>query len=152
MTKKSQEYLEKRYRSAEKKEKSFSDSLSLIKRKYLASKFARNTSKMIRHGMSGVGTEAVETKEMAQSFFKLLESKLDIKNRKEPPTEEEVKVAIEQLKDLGRFSFFGAISIIPGGGFSLIGIEILAKKLGVKNFTFVPSAFRKEDKPTENTK
>ena len=91
---------------------------------------------------------------MAQSFFRLLEHKLNLGERKDPPTEEEVKEAIEQLKDIGRFSIFATISIIPGGGFSLIGLELLARKFGVKNFTFVPSAFRKKfnmDKDEEET-
>jgi copper homeostasis protein CutC len=95
--------------------------------------------------MEGMGQEAKETKEMANSFFKLLESKLDLQNRKTPPSQEEVKAAIEQLKDIGRFSVFTTISILPGGGFSLIGLEILARKFGVKSFTFIPSAFRKKD-------
>lgn len=107
-------------------------------------KFANSTRRAIKKTMNGVGEEATQTKEMAQSFFKLLESKLDLSNRTEPPTREEVKAAIEQLKDVGRFSIFATISILPGGGFSLIGLELLARKFGVKNFTFVPSAFRKK--------
>jgi len=91
-----------------------------------------------------VGNEAAETQVMARSFFRILENKLNLKNRREPPTEEEVKAAIEQLKDVGRFSLFATVSILPGGGFSLIGLELLARKFGVKNFTLVPSAFRKK--------
>ena len=67
-------------------------------------------------------------------------------NRKEPPSEEEVKAAIEQLKDIGRISVFATVSILPGGGFSLIGLELLARKYGIKNFTLVPSSFRKKRK------
>ncbi|MCD6347401.1 MAG: hypothetical protein J7L96_08285 [Bacteroidales bacterium] len=103
-------------------------------------------------GMQGVGQEAAETKVMAESFFKMLEHKLDLRNRKEPPSEEEVKAAIEQLKDVGRFSLFATISIIPGGGFSLIGLELLSRKLGVKRFTLVPSSFRKKEiLPVQNS-
>ena len=69
--------------------------------------------------------------------------KLKLDERTEPPSEEEVKEAIEQLKDVGRVSFFATISILPGGALSLIGLEVLAAKCGVKNFTFIPSAFRK---------
>jgi hypothetical protein len=47
---------------------------------------------------------------------------------------------------MGRFSVFATVSILPGGGFSLIGLELLARKFGVNNFTFVPSAFRKKEK------
>jgi parvulin-like peptidyl-prolyl isomerase len=111
--------------------------------KQKARRFASKSKRMIDSAMKGVGQEAKETEEMVKSFFSLLESKLDLKRRKVPPTEEEVKAAVEQLKDLGRFSVFATISIIPGGGFSLIGLELLAKKFGLKKFTFLPSAFRK---------
>lgn len=109
---------------------------------YQSRKFARKSAKILKRTMKGMGQEARETKEMYHSFFKLLECKLNIHERKTPPTEEEIKAAWDQLIDVGRFSFFAGISIIPGGGFSLIGIEILARKLGIKSFTFVPSAFR----------
>jgi len=105
--------------------------------------YAANTRRLIINAVDGVEQEAKETEEMAQSFFRLLGHKLRLGERKEPPTEEEVKEAIEQLKDVGRLSVFATISIIPGGGFSLIGLELLARKFGVKNFTFVPSSFRK---------
>jgi hypothetical protein len=106
-------------------------------------KYADKTKKLIEKAIDGVEQEARETEKMAHSFFRLLEHKLKLGNRSEPPTEQEVKEAIEQLKDVGRFSIFATISIIPGGGFSLIGLEVLARKFGVKNFTFVPSSFRK---------
>ncbi len=116
-------------------------------------KYAEKTRKLIQITLGGVGQEARETEEMAQSFFRLLSNKLNLKNRKEPPSEEEVKQAIAQLKDVGRLSVFATISIIPGGGFSLIGLELLARKFGVKNFTFVPSSFRKSniDLPKQET-
>lgn len=105
--------------------------------------YATTSKRLIGEAVKGVGQEAKETEEMAHSFFRLLEHKLRLSNRAIPPTEKEVKEAIEQLKDVARFSIFATISIIPGGGFSLIGLEILAKKFGVKNFTFIPSSFRK---------
>ena len=111
--------------------------------KKYAKKYASKVKDAFDSGMKKTGTEARETQEMAASFFKLLEHKLNLNNRTEPPTEEEVRVAIEQLKDVGRVSFFATISILPGGAFSLIGLEILAAKFGLKNFTFIPSAFRK---------
>jgi len=88
--------------------------------------------------------EWCETQDMAQSFFKVLEHKLNLNERSEPPSKEEVKKALEQLMDVGRFSFFASVSILPGGGVSLIGLELLARKFGVKNFSFVPSSFRKK--------
>lgn len=122
----------------------FNKYINTIKNLRFAQKFANSSKRAIVNTMAGFGQEAKETKVMAKSFFKLLESKLDLKNRKEPPTPEEVKAAIEQLKDVGRVSVFATISILPGGGFSLIGLELLARKFGVKNFTFVPSAFRRK--------
>ena len=107
-------------------------------------KYARHSKRLIKKGVRGLSQEAKETEDMARFFFKLLERKLNLKSRKDPPTEEEVKAAIEQLKDVGRLSVFASISILPGGGFSLLGLEYLAKKFGIKNFTFIPSAFRKK--------
>ena len=112
--------------------------------------FARKTKRSIIYLGKGFGQEYEETKNMAKVFFSLLEDKLNLNDRETMPTEEEVKKAIEQLKDIGRLSIFTSVSIFPGGGFSLIGLEILAKKFGIKNFTFIPSAFRhKKNKDTK---
>lgn len=111
---------------------------------YLAARvYAKKAKEAFDTGVGKMGTEAKETREMAQSFFRLLANKLNLDNRTDPPTEQEVREAIEQLKDVGRVSFFATISILPGGAFSLIGLEVLAAKFGLKNFTFIPSAFRK---------
>ena len=111
-----------------------------------AKKYAEKTSKLISEGISAFGKEAEETEQMALSFFKLLEAKLDLSGRKEPPSEEEVKAAIEQLKDVGRFSFFTTMVILPGGVISLLGLEMLARKFGIKGFNLIPSSFRKQKK------
>lgn len=116
-------------------------------RSYLfARKYAIKTKKLLQEGVSIVGEEAGETEEMARSFFKLLEAKLDLSGRKVPPTEEEVKAAIEQLKDVGRFSIFTTLVILPGGVISLVGLELLARKFGIKTFNLIPSSFRKRQK------
>jgi hypothetical protein len=104
--------------------------------------FAEKARKGIEQGMGKLGSEATETKEMARSFFRLLEHKLNMQERTVPPTEEEVLEAIEQLKDVGRLSVFTTAVILPGGVFSLLGLEILARKFGIE-FTFFPSSFRK---------
>lgn len=111
-----------------------------------AKKYAEKTSQLIVEGVAAFGKEAEETEKMALSFFKLLEAKLDLSGRKEPPTEEEVKEAIEQLKDVGRFSFFTTMVILPGGVVSLLGLELLARKFGIKGFNLIPSSFRKKKK------
>ncbi len=112
--------------------------------KLFARTYARKGKKAIDKAMNGLGKEAVETREMAELFFRLLEEKLNLENRSEPPTKEEVRAAIEQLKDVGRFSVFITAVILPGGVFSLIGLELLARKFGI-NFTIVPSSFRKKN-------
>ena len=70
-----------------------------------ARKYAAKTNKLINEGVQAVGQEAEETEKMARSFFKMLEAKLDLSGRTEPPSEEEVKEAIEQLKDVGSVLF-----------------------------------------------
>jgi hypothetical protein len=116
-------------------------------RSYLfARKYASKTKGLIDEGVRALGKEADETEQMARSFFKLLEAKLDLSGRKEPPTEEEVKAAIEQLKDVGRFSIFTTLVILPGGVVSLVGLELLARKFGIKGFNLIPSSFRKGKK------
>jgi len=117
-----------------------------IRSRRFAKKYAEKTSKLISEGVTAFGKEAEETEQMALSFFKLLEAKLDLSGRKEPPTEEEVKAAIEQLKDVGRFSFFTTMVILPGGVVSLLGLELLARKFGIKGFNLIPSSFRKKKK------
>ena len=64
-----------------------------------AKKYAAKTSVLIHEGVKAVGEEAEETEQMARSFFKMLEAKLDLSGRTEPPSEEEVKAAIEHHLD-----------------------------------------------------
>jgi hypothetical protein len=110
-----------------------------------ANKYASKARGFIDKTMKGIDKEAEETREMASSFFRLLEHKLQLNERTDPPSKEEVKAAIEQLKDVGRYSVFITAVILPGGVVSLVGLELLAKKYGIK-FSFIPSAFRKDPK------
>ncbi len=114
-----------------------------------ASTYARKAKKAIDKAMAGLGKEAVETREIAELFFRLLDEKLNLENRTEPPTKKEVKDAIEQLKDVGRFSIFITAVILPGGVFSLIGLELLARKFGI-NFTIIPSSFKNKSNKQES--
>ncbi len=109
-------------------------------------KYAAKTSRLISKGIHTLGQEAEETEQMARSFFRMLEAKLDLSGRTDPPTKEEVKAAIEQLKDVGRFSIFATLVVLPGGVISLAGLELLARKFGIKGFNLVPSSFRKKKK------
>ena len=117
---------------------------SVILNKLRELKVAAKTKRLINEGVRAFGEEAEETEQMARSFFKLLEAKLDLSGRTEPPSEEEVKAAIEQLKDVGRFSIFTTLVILPGGVVSLLGLELLASKFGIRGFNLIPSSFRKK--------
>jgi hypothetical protein len=113
--------------------------------KIFAKRYARKAKFHIDRVLKGVDKEAVETREMASSFFRLLEHKLKLSERTDPPSKEEVKAALRQLKDVGRFSIFVTAVILPGGVISLIGLELLAKQYGI-NFSLIPSAFKKKKK------
>ena len=128
------------------KDKAWDTPITEFRSRRFAKKYAEKTSKLISEGVTAFGKEAEETEQMARSFFKLLEAKLDLSGRKKPPSEEEVKAAIEQLKDVGRFSFFTTMVILPGGVVSLLGLELLARKFGIKGFNLIPSSFRKQKK------
>jgi len=112
--------------------------------KIFANRYAKKASGFIDKTMKGIDKEAGETREMAGSFFRLLEHKLRLNDRTDPPSKEEVKAAVEQLKDMGRYSVFVTAVLLPGGVVSLVGLEILARKYGIE-FSFIPSAFRKEN-------
>jgi hypothetical protein len=120
-----------------------------------AYRFADGAKRSVEDFLQGMGEEYNETLEMSRFFFKLLEDKLRLRERETPPSKEEVKKAIEQLKDMGRVGVFASVSILPGGGLSLLGLEVLARKFGIKNFSFIPSAFRKrfyrDDNGNRNT-
>lgn len=105
--------------------------------------YVRKATKGLRKTVSGLGQEATETRQMAESFFRLLSHKLRLDDRTDPPTREEVREALEQLKDVGKMSVFVSAVILPGGVFSLLGLELLAKKLGIR-FSFIPSAFKND--------
>ena len=47
---------------------------------------------------------------------------------------------------MGRFSIFTTMVILPGGVVSLVGLELLARRFGIKSFTLIPSSFRKKRK------
>jgi len=115
-----------------------------------AKKYADKTGDLIMKSLRALGQEAEETEQMARSFFKVLESKLDLSERSEPPTEQEVKAAIEQLKDVGRFSIFTTLVVLPGGVISLIGLELLARRFGISEFTLIPSSFKKRKRSQQD--
>jgi hypothetical protein len=111
-----------------------------------AKSYAEKTGDLIMNTLKAFGQEAEETEQMVRSFFRMLEAKLNLSERSQPPNREEVEAAIEQLKDVGRFSIFSTLVFIPGGVISLVGLELLARRFGIRGFTLVPSSFRKRKK------
>lgn len=107
--------------------------------------FARNARQRIEQTASRFGREGKETREMAETYFRLLSQRLELSERDTPPSPEEVKAANDQLKDVARVSIFASVSIIPAGAASLMGLELLARSFGIKSFTLVPSSFRKDN-------
>ncbi len=110
-----------------------------------ARRYARKAKQHIDRTIQGFGREAAETREMASSFYRMLAHKLNLNERKDPPDIEEVRAAVDQLKDVGRFSVFVTAVLLPGGVISLLGLELLARKYGI-DFSLVPSSFRKTGK------
>ena len=110
--------------------------------KIFARRYARKAKQQVDKAMKGFDQEAEETKVMARSFYRLLEHKLDLSNRTDPPSKEEERAAVDQLKDVGRYSVFVTAVVLPGGVVSLVGLELLARKYEIK-FSIIPSSFKK---------
>ena len=101
-------------------------------------KFAEWAVGTARKAKTGLKREKEETKEMFQTFFKLLKHKL---KNKQKPTDEEIRAAIMQLKDIGKVALVAGILLgpIPGDEPLLFGMELLARKFGM---TVFPSALK----------
>lgn len=88
--------------------------------------------------------EGIETKNMVRTFVKQGRGQLLLSKEHEPPTEEEIREAMEQLKDLPKFlPFFVFIAVpVPGvtEGYVLLAVSI-EKWLG-ERFSLLPSHFR----------
>lgn len=102
--------------------------------------------------------EGIETKNMVKTFVKKGKGHLLLSKNSEP-TEEEIKQAIEQLKDLPKFlPFFVFITVpVPGvtEGYVLLAVS-LEKWLG-QRFSLLPSQFKtifqkgEQDKAADDT-
>jgi len=103
-----------------------------------AKKFAEWAVDKAKQAKVGLKREKQETKEMFQTFLKLLKYKL---KNKEKPTDTEILAAIMQLKDISKVALVAAILLgpIPGDEPLLFGLELLARKYGM---TVFPSALK----------
>lgn len=89
--------------------------------------------------------EGVETKKMLHTFVKKGKSHVLVSTASETPTEEELREAIDQLKDLPKFlPFFVFITVpVPGVTESYVLLAFTLEKWLGRRFSLLPSQFRK---------
>lgn len=88
--------------------------------------------------LKGLKQERTETQDMMKTFFTLLTQKLPRGRQPEP---EEVKAAIEQLKDVNRMAGLLVLASMPG---SVVTLPILCKLANKYGIEIMPSAFKDE--------
>ncbi len=100
---------------------------SLVK----AKKYAEVAIKKLQQAKTGLKKEGELTSEMIDTFFRLLKSMM-AKYKSEKPTNDEVKKALFQLKQVGKVGFVGALLMgpIPGDEPLIIILEIVARRFG----------------------
>ena len=88
--------------------------------------------------------ESIETKNMVRTFVKQGKGQLLLSKQSEPPTEEEIRIAMEQLKDLPKFlPFFVFIAVpVPGVTESYVLLAVSLEKWMGEKFSLLPSHFR----------
>lgn len=100
--------------------------------------------------------EAVETRDMATTFGKILGKKLRLNKNGELPNEQEIKEAISQLKDIPKFlPFFTMVFLpVPGITEAYIFLAFTLEKLSKGGISLLPSQISKvvkgEKKKTKN--
>lgn len=89
--------------------------------------------------------EAVETRDMANTFGKILAAKLRLSKNRQLPDEEEIKEAINQLKDLPKFLPFFTVVFLPVPGITeaYIFLAVTLEKLSKGTISLLPSQISK---------
>lgn len=89
--------------------------------------------------------EAVETRDMATTFGKILGKKLRLNKNGELPDEQEIKEAISQLKDIPKFlPFFTMVFLpVPGITEAYIFLAFTLEKLSKGSISLLPSQISK---------
>jgi hypothetical protein len=82
--------------------------------------------------------EREETRAMMRTFFNVLTQKLP---KGQQPQQEEIKEALEQLKDVNKMAGLLLVSITPGSLVTLPALCALARRYGIE---LLPSAFKQE--------
>ena len=89
--------------------------------------------------------EAVETRDMASTFGKILAAKLRLSKNRKLPDEQEIKEAINQLKDLPKFLPFFTVVFLPVPGITeaYIFLAVTLEKLSKGTISLLPSQVSK---------
>ncbi len=95
--------------------------------------------KSVSHIVSGLKQEKDETRTMMRTFFSVLTQKLP---QGKQPEEQEIKEALEQLKDVHKMAGLLLVSITPGSIVTLPALCALGRRYGIE---LLPSAFKKDD-------
>lgn len=98
-------------------------------------KFLTSFDKVVK----GLQQEKDETREMMQTFFKVLTQKLP---DGQAPNDEEVQAAVEQLKDVHRIAGLMVVSALPGSIITVPALCSLGRRYGIE---FLPSAFQNDE-------
>lgn len=108
----------------------------MVKR-YLESqkRYLKTVSKVL----DGLKQEKEETRAMMHTFFNVLTQKLPSGNK---PDEQEIKEALEQLKDVHKMAGLLVVSITPGSVVTLPALCALGRRYGIE---LLPSAFQKSE-------
>lgn len=112
-------------------------------RKATASRL-RRASRIPRLMLWAFMMEGIETKNMVRTFVKQGKGHLLLSKESEPPTEEEIRQAMEQLKDLPKFlPFFIFIAVpMPGVTQSYVLLAVSLEKWLGQKFSLLPSHIR----------
>jgi hypothetical protein len=104
----------------------------------------RRASRMPRMMLWAFMMEGIETKNMVRTFVKQGKGQLLLSKESAPPTEEEIREAMEQLKDLPKFlPFFVFIAMpIPGVTESYVLLAVSIEKWLGERFSLLPSHFK----------
>ena len=89
--------------------------------------------------IDGLKQEKEETRAMMNTFFSVLTQKLPSGKK---PDEQEIKEALEQLKDVHKMAGLLVVSITPGSVVTLPALCALGRRYGIE---LLPSAFQKTD-------
>lgn len=107
-------------------------------------KHLRKATKVPKLMLSAFVDEGVETRDMLKTFVKHGRGQLLLSKESEPPTEEEIRQAIDQLKDLPRFLPFIVFVTVPVPGIteSYVLLAVTLEKWLGEKFSLLPSSFR----------